>query len=363
MFKEVGFKTLLLAPTAKAAERMKELDNETDAMTIHLALTMYATLENFEVVIIDEMSMVDFVLLNEFLNAIDLSSTKVIMVGDPNQLPPVGFGEPFIEIIESGMVPVSSLTKIYRQELQTINELAASALDGDVNAFMKTISNSKRGLSYVNINKDEYDKVSTDLYFTIGHKLGNLQKLLDNVLILSPVKNRTSACTNNINNMIALRLSSKRKKINFNDLEFISGDKVINRVNDYERRVMNGQIGYVGRKNKKGDVYIKFKEFMEFKEWELKHIQFAYSITIHSAQGQEADYIILPLHKQHLFMWTRRMLYTAITRAKKGIFFIGPSLRGGEGMKVIHTLLRSDFDKPKYMHLRKYIKGEDIYAL
>lgn len=358
MFKEMGFKTLLLAPTAKAAERMKELDKDTDAMTIHLALTMYATLESFEVVIIDEMSMVDFVLLNELLSAIDLNSTKVIMIGDPNQLPPVGFGEPFIEIIQSNVIPIVSFKKIYRQELQTINELAQSVLEGNVKDFMNIISNSKKGLSFVNINKDNYDEVATNLYFTIGKNLGNLQKLLDSVLILSPVKNRTSACTRNINNMIALNLCKNRKKINFNDLEFVAGDKVINRVNDYERRIMNGQIGYVGRKNKQGDLYIKFKEFMEFKEWELKHIQFAYSITIHSAQGQESDYIILPLHKQHLFMWTRRMLYTAITRAKKGIFFIGPSLRSGEGMKVIHSLLQSDFDKPKYMHLRKYIRGE-----
>jgi len=353
-FNSIGKKVLLLAPTGKAAMRLGEIDKEAKAMTIHLALQIYKKGFDFDVIIVDEMSMVDLELLDALLENINIG-TKLILVGDPMQLAPVGYGEPFNEIIRSDIFKISKLSHIFRQDLKDISELANAALNGNTNNFVQ-IMNSSKVISYVKTKyttSEAYTDLITNVFIAMLKRYG-LEYALKNSLILTPIKNKDKVGTFGINQQIALLLNKNRKIHGFN-IEFKTGDKVINEQNDYDKNVMNGEIGYVGVKNF-NETWIKFNnERIEYKNWEMNDINLAYAITVHKSQGSEANHILLPLYKQHYPIWTKRMMYTAITRAKKHIIFVGSDFKTG-GYQNIHLLLNGKEENKIQMDLTQYIK-------
>jgi len=327
IFDELNKKVLIITPTGKAAQRFAQLNRKINASTISLALIKEENFDNYDICIIDEMSMVDIELFKNVLDKLT-NKTKLVLCGDPQQLPPVGYGEPFINILNSDVFPVSKLEKVFRQESKDITDIAQILLSGSPQEFMKFIRrNTSKSVYYKGIKSNSYNSIIISYFFGFVEKFG-IDRTIDMLNILIPVKNestKTSVCTSFVNREIALKLNPNRKKYGYM-YELKTGDKIINTQNDYDKGVMNGEQGKVGKITDLGETYIKYNDFMLYKNWELSDIDFAYSITIHKSQGSESDFIMLPLTKEHYGVLNRRMLYTAVTRAKKGIFFIGPDI-------------------------------------
>jgi exodeoxyribonuclease V alpha subunit len=354
-------KVLLTAPTGKAAQRLKELsDKDVDSKTIHLALIQHKTFDKYDAVIVDESSMMDLEIMYRLIKKIG-DNTRLILIGDPNQLPPIGFGKPFEDLVESKLFPTTMLYKIFRQDLEDIVLLSNAALN-DPREFLKRLSKGVgKGINYVGItDPDKYDIVIRDLYLAFAQKYG-LEYTRDNVIVLSPTMYKYNPSVFNVNKQIALALN-KNRKITGNNIEFVTGDKIINTENDYIREIMNGETGFIGKRRTLDELYIKFKDFQLFKDWELSDFQLAYAITVHKSQGSEFDYIIIPLHPNHINIWDTKMLYTAITRAKRGVLFVGPDLKvypPQELFKIISTVPAKGSNS--FMdYLKIYNKGVDF---
>lgn len=327
IFDELNKKVLIITPTGKAAQRFSQLNRKINASTISLALIKEENFDNYDICIIDEMSMVDIELFKNVLDKIS-NKTRLVLCGDPQQLPPVGYGEPFINILNADVFPVSKLEKIFRQESKDITDIATMLLYGNTQDFIRFIrKNSSKSVYYKGIQSNSYNSIMISYFFGFVQKFG-IDKTIDMLNILIPVKNestKTSVCTSVINKEIAIKLDPNRKKYGYT-YELKTGDKIINTQNDYDKGIMNGEQGKVGKITDSGEIYIRYNDFVLYKNWELSDIDFAYGITIHKSQGSESDFIMLPLTKEHYGVLNKRMLYTAVTRAKKGIFFIGPDI-------------------------------------
>ncbi len=338
---------VLCAPTGRAAKRITETTGK-EAKTLHrlleitklddkdLDMFLDYNVKNIEtdVVIVDEASMIDTLMMNNLLKAIK-PDTKLILVGDVDQLPSVGPGSVLKDIIESNVVNTVYLKQIYRQS--SISDI---------------ILNAHR------VNKGEYPefkKDDTDLFFSssnsiedvlseisslLSYRLESYAKLdiLKDVQILTPMKKNelgTFYLNRHIQDILNRKSSSKNQK-EFNGKIFREGDKVMQIVNNYDRKfsqnghtfegVYNGDIGYVKEVNFEFEyltvVFDDNKE-VEYSFDELEELELAYAVTIHKSQGSEFDYVILPLFTGYPKLFTRNLLYTAMTRAKKMLIIIG----------------------------------------
>lgn len=319
---KLDLNVLLLSTTGKAAQRMQELDENAKSSTIHLALIENKDFDKYDVIIVDESSMMDLTLMYRLINKVNTS--RLVFIGDPNQLPPIGFGRPFETLVYSKF-PTTHLNKIYRQDSEDIVLLSNYILNNLTEFTRMMINSGGNGIKYVGVsNPEEYVSVIRNLYMAFAKQYG-LEYTRDNVVVLTPTLFKYNPSVFNVNKEIALTLNSNRK-VRGNTIEFVTGDKVINTENDYVREVMNGETGYIGKRKSIDEIYIKFTDFMVYKLWELSDVQLAYAITVHKSQGSEFNYVIIPLHPQHTGIWDTRMLYTAVSRAKKGVIFVGPDL-------------------------------------
>ena len=349
-----GYKVVLCAPTGRAAKKMSESTGE-EAKTIHRLLDIGKIddnkLENIDadfapidadVVVIDEMSMVDIFLMNYVTKAMYMG-TKLVLVGDSNQLPSVGPGSVLKDLIESEKVPITNLDKIFRQAAQSKIILNAHKVN--------------RGESFV--SKDESEGTNEDFFYirensqegivnqVVTLTTGRLQKFgnydfYKNIQILTPTKKGplgTKELNKTLQNYINPESIGKKEK-KFGDIIFREGDRVMQIKNNYEifwdrdiegiyehsTGVFNGEIGRI-EKIDLSDRQMKV-EFDDGKNvWyqfsELDQLELAYAITIHKSQGSEFDVVIIVLPQAAPMLLTRNLLYTAITRAKKLLIILG----------------------------------------
>jgi RecD/TraA family predicted helicase len=298
---------IVCAPTGKAARRI-------DGMTIHKTLgwsgedkwTFNASypLES-KLIIVDECSMIDIDLAFRLFSAIN-DGCKVILVGDPNQLPSVGPGRVFASLIQSKYIPVVKLTKCFRNG-GNILHLAESVKSGEGNA---KLLEGHDDVIMIKANDEKPEEIRDQIkqIFT--------QERLAAVQIIVPTKT-AGVSTSFVNDAIHKMLYAEVKP-------FVCGNRVIVTKNDSERDVYNGDIGEVA------DVYGRYVEVAfvsdnpKAKPLKLgrEDIELAYGITIHKSQGSEYDVVILVLHKSHGRMLNKQLLYTAVTRAKKKLYLI-----------------------------------------
>lgn len=331
---------MLCAPTGKAAKRMEQ-STGIEALTIHRLLGFNGREWTYSsdyplpggMLIVDEVSMMDVPLAWHLFQAIDLDNTAVVLVGDHNQLPPVGPGNVLRDLIESRAIPTTILDSIVRQA-GVLKENSVAILRGDVRrqASSNRASAETREPWYV---ADQYSDVDRAQAFVLRLFDEALERMgfdiLRDVQLLTPTHKGPIGCAElnvKLQQLFQRKLwhreaepvePKKRPKL-------MTNDKVIQTKNDYKLGVMNGATGIVREILNDGTLVIDFdsdRVTIPSDSDGRKNIQLAYALTIHKAQGSEYPCSIVVVHKSHSFMHHRNLLYTGVTRASQTAIIVG----------------------------------------
>lgn len=378
-YEKHGLKVNLLAPTGKAAQRLFQSTGR-PAETLHRFLKLLpesAIIENqslldsnefldTDLLIIDESSMLDLYVVYQCLKRLNPMRTGILYVGDINQLPPVGIGYFFRDVIESNLINVARLEFTHRMSEDS------SVYQNAYNLMHRLPLRLEKTEDFEFIEENNAEKIE-EIVLDIYSKLlmeGNTS--LD-IQVLSPVREGVLG-VNSLNNLIRpianpnfdeeMAKSSKA-------LSFIAGDKVMQTDNNYELMVFNGDTGIV----KNYDI-VKDKTIIEFgdpnfrieeKEYDkkiLSQLDLAYCITIHKSQGSDYPYIILPIYNKHYYQLYTKLVYTAMTRTKKKLFIIGNkrtllSIHDPNKNQERKTILKTLFTEMKNNNIN--ISDEEIF--
>lgn len=317
----------LLAPTGRASKKMAT-STSLPAYTIHRYLKWYKDSNDFfyneynktshRLIIVDEVSMIDIDLFNALLNGIS-PGVKLILVGDTFQLPSVGPGLVLDDLISSDYFNFIPLNQIYRQSDNSYIPYLA-----------KEIKNNDLSEEFLN-KKDDYtffQTKSTQIKDAIEQIIKiSLEKKIDehHMQVLAPMYKGENGI-DNLNVVLQSIYNPKKKsknEINYLDVTYREGDKVLQLVNDLDNNVFNGDIGYIdsimGNK-----VTIDFEgNRVEYEKKNLKQIKHAYAITIHKSQGSEFEHVIMPISNSYYKMLYNKLIYTGVSRAKKTLTIVG----------------------------------------
>ena len=319
---------LLLAPTGKAARRMAEATGH-EAFTIHSGLhigenTGIDSIEKVlsDVVVVDEVSMCDMRLFAMLMAAIDPTKTKLLLVGDSDQLPSVGAGNVLNELITCGKVPITRLNLVYRQGAGSIIPVNAEK----INAGDSKLSYNQE-FRFIRADEPElcFDTVVAQYIFEITNNG------IENCCILCPMKSRGINSVNEYNKQIQAAINPpapNNPEIRLKNTVFRLGDRVMQTKNS--ENVSNGETGFIVEIKKDEDdnqlCGIRFdgkSDVLWYYPEEMQNITLAYSITIHKSQGSEFKSVIIPMMKSFYIMLKRNLLYTAVTRAKSKVILVG----------------------------------------
>ena len=326
----------LAAPTGRAAKRITETTGSV-AYTIHRLLEasnmgFQRDRENpleQELLILDETSMIDTLLMDNFLEAVP-SASRLILVGDVDQLPSVGAGSVLLDLIESGTIPVVRLDHIFRQAADSFITVNAHQVRRG-----KALNFSALG------HKKDVNQELLDFYFI---KESNSEKIVEKILLMSTERipqrfeldpmmdiqvltpmHRGVTGSINLNRKLQERMNPDAKGLEHREQWFRIGDKVMQQQNDYEKQVFNGDLGrIVNCDSKTKELHVKFEHgIVQYQSKELDQLSLAYAITVHKSQGSEYSAVIIPMTTHHYMMLQRNLLYTAITRGKQLVVLIG----------------------------------------
>lgn len=319
---------LLLAPTGKASRRIAQATGK-QAFTIHSGLNIKEDTKindieavKADVVIVDEVSMCDQKLFTMLISSVNPRTTKLLLVGDADQLPSVGAGNVLNELINCRKVPVTRLNLVYRQ-----------GKDSTIPKNAEKINNGISSLIYDSefqfIKADEQDDCFNAV---INAYLAEIKRVgIENTCILCPMKSRGKNCVNEYNKIIqdiVNPIDKKKPEIHLKNRIFRLGDRIMQTKN--ADGVSNGETGFIVQIKKDEDdneiVGIKFdgkNHIFWYMADDLNDITLAYSITIHKSQGSEYKTVIIPMMKSYYVMLKRNLLYTAVTRAKERVILAG----------------------------------------
>ncbi len=330
LFHKARLTVNLCAPTGRAAKRMMETTG-CPAQTIHRLLEIDPMLRtakydhdeqlSADVFIIDESSMIDVVLMYQLLKAIP-TAAAVIFVGDSDQLPSVGPGAVLADFIASQTITTVHLTEIFRQVAHSQIILNAHRIN---QGSVPTAHGLKEADFYVITEKNGEDIFDTVLNL-VTTRLPHYYdcSAIEDIQVLSPM-NRGALGTIALNTELQQRLNGQRR-ITITRLgnTYAVGDKVIQCVNNYDKAVFNGDIGWIESINSEEQcVRILFDgRSVEYDVAELDEINLAYAISIHKSQGSEFPIVVIPLAMQHYNLLVRNLLYTGITRGKKLVVLV-----------------------------------------
>lgn len=329
-----SLKVLLAAPTGRAAKRLTESTGR-EAKTIHRLLEFDPGIGTFrrgrenpldaDLLVVDEVSMVDVVLMNQLLRAVP-PFAAVVFVGDVDQLPSVGAGAVLADLIASDRLPVARLTEVHRQAGASWIVRAAHAVNhGDMPESAP--AGGDGDFYFVEADNPEtvIDRIRQVVTARIPARFG-LDPLRD-VQVLTP-QVKTELGVANLNRVLQEALNPPRpgtvetKKF---DTSFRAGDKVMQVRNNYQREVFNGDIGRVGAIDAVEQVVtVEFDgRAVEYDFADLDELQLAYAISIHKSQGAEYPAVVIPVSTQHYVMLQRNLIYTAVTRGRKLVVLVG----------------------------------------
>jgi len=328
----------LAAPTGRAAKRITETTGSSSS-TIHRLLE--ATNVGFqrnrenpldqELIIIDETSMIDTLLMDSLLEAVP-SASRLIIVGDVDQLPSVGAGTVLQDFIKSGSIPVVRLNHIFRQaygSFITVN--AHKVRRGELPSVNKSSKQSdlKNQLQdYYFIEESDQNKIVEKILLLNTERIPQRFKLdpMKEIQVLTPM-HRGITGASQLNRNLQEKINPDAKGIEHREQWFRVGDKIMQQQNDYEKQVFNGDLGRVVDCDQDSkELYVKFEQsHIHYKSNELDQLTLAYAITVHKSQGSEYSAVIMPITTHHYMMLQRNLLYTAITRGKQLVVLIGTS--------------------------------------
>ena len=364
---------LLCAPTGRAAKRMSDLTGE-PARTIHRLLEVDFTAKGelkfkrnetnplpADVVIADEMSMVDALLMCSLVRAIKPTS-KFIMVGDSNQLPSVGAGNVLKDLIASHYIPSVELKEIFRQAAQSLIVTNAHRI---VNGEFPVLDDRQNDFFFM--NKSLESDIAELVIQLAKQRLPDTYGFspIDDIQVLCPTK-MGMAGTKELNKQLQSALnppSQNKAELKFFDVIFRTGDKVMQTKNDYDvlwtknnekgSGIFNGDIGIIRSVDRfSQNVTIDFEGRVAIYTSEmLRRLEHAYAITIHKSQGSEYDAVIIPITAFTHNLLYRNLLYTGVTRAKKMIIVIGTK-------ELVKTMVDNNRKMLRYSLLRPLLEKE-----
>ncbi|WP_137685876.1 ATP-dependent RecD-like DNA helicase [Staphylococcus sp. J] len=364
-YQEDDYPVVLAAPTGRASKRLQE-STGLEAMTIHRLIGWNQDTQpedildneiNARLIIIDEMSMVDTWLFHQFLSAVPLEA-QIILVGDEDQLPSVGPGQVFKDLIDSKTIPRVNLTEVYRQQDgSSIIELAHRMKLGQP----IDITQRFHDRSFINCGTDQIPTVVEKVVNSAvnkGYDMSDIQ-------VLAPMY-KGNAGIKRLNQILQTILNPKEKdtrEIEFGDVVFRKGDKVLQLVNRPNDNIFNGDIGVIvgifwAKENalNKDVLVVDFEgNEITFTRQDLLELTHAYCTSIHKSQGSEFPIVIMPIVKQYFRMLQRPILYTGLTRAKQSLvllgdpqaFDIGLNTNGQKRLTQLYDILSQYFKESK----------------
>ena len=379
IFKMLNKNILLLAPTGRAAKRLSESTGE-EAKTIHRALEidfrsklgLFVYNEKnplpYDVIIVDEVSMVDVVLMNSLLKAISKGS-KLILVGDKDQLPSVGAGNVLADILSSQTINVTQLTQIYRQENDSLIISNAHMINEGV---MPVLDNKSSDFFFD--SKEERVDIFNSIVSLVTQRIPSFFKIeKSKIQVLAPLK--AGECgIENINVSLQEKINPPlptKNEIKVGQTIFREGDKIMQTANNYnlewkkryEREnyfedgagVFNGDIGYIHKIIPQTyEMIVWFEDGREvvYPRSELSQLSLAYAITIHKSQGSEFDAVVIPVTNGPSLIFTRNLIYTAVTRAKKLVVLVGSK-------SALKRMISNTYMAKRFTLLEKFLIEEN----
>ena len=370
VFKDMGKKVKLMAPTGRAAKRLSESTGE-DASTIHRALEMSGGEDrftynanqklNYDVIIVDEVSMVDSQLMYFLVKSIKRGS-KLILVGDKDQLASVGAGNVLADILESGCFATMCLTQIYRQSEDSLIIVNAHAIN---QGKMPELNNKSKDFFF-----DKKEDNEEALNSIINMCTERIPKFLNvdtsKVQVLAPMKAGVIGI-DNINKCLQEKInppSLKKLEVENDKYIYRKYDRVMQITNNYEREwqkdgvrgsgVFNGDIGNIMDIDiNTHEVIVEFEDgrIARYMKSDLGELTLSYAITIHKSQGSEFDVVIIPVLSGPPMLLTRNLLYTAVTRAKKMVVLIGTK-------QCIARMVHNNYTKIRYTMLKHFLETD-----
>lgn len=367
-YNEDDYPVALAAPTGRASKRLQE-STGLDAMTIHRFIGWNQDTQpqdildneiNARLIIIDEMSMVDTWLFHQFLTVVPLDA-QIIFVGDEDQLPSVGPGQVFKDLIDSKTIPRVNLTEVYRQQDgSSIIDLAHRMKMGEP----IDITQRYHDRSFIDCSANQIPEVVDKVVKSAVKKGYNMS----DIQVLAPMYKGNSGIKR-LNQMLQSILNPKQddsREIEFGDVVFRKGDKVLQLVNRPNDNIFNGDIGVIvgifwAKENalNKDVIVVDFEGIeITFTRQDLLELTHAYCTSIHKAQGSEFPIVIMPIVRQYFKMLQRPILYTGLTRAKQSLvllgetqaFDIGLKTNGQQRLTHLNHLLTSYFDNHNYQN-------------
>lgn len=331
IFKKAGSKILLAAPTGRAAKRMSQATWE-PARTIHRMLDYSLKKPGFtkdnknllkcDVLIIDEASMVDTILMHHLLKAVPPQAT-LILVGDVNQLPSVGPGNVLNDLIESNAFHFVKLDTIFRQAQKSLIIVNAHRIN---KGMFPVILNEKKKSNFYFVQKQEPEDVLKTIIDLVENRMPDKFGFdpVDDIQVLTPM-HKGIVGAGNLNEQLQKILNSNKKSVQRGNREFKISDKVMQIRNNYDKHVYNGDIGrIVDIDFTDQKVLLNFDgKKVEYDFSSLDEIVHAYAISIHKSQGSEYPAVIIPVVIQHYMLLQRNLIYTAVTRGKKLVVLVG----------------------------------------
>lgn len=332
-YKKLKAKILLCAPTGRAAKRMFETIG-VEAKTIHRLLEYSPREDGFQrnennplacsLIVIDESSMMDTMLMFHLLKAIPLGAT-VIFVGDVHQLPSVGPGNVLKDVISSGVVDVVELHEVFRQAQESDIITNAHKINAGEVPFLE--SSKERLSDFYFIRQDDPERCAAMIVDLVNNHIPRRFRFdpIDQIQVLTPM-HKGSAGSGNLNNLLQQALNSQPLCLKRGDREYRLDDKVMQLRNNYDKDVFNGDIGricVVNTEDKKLTVRFDDEKNVIYDFNELDELVPAYAISIHKSQGSEYQAVVIPVLTQHYVLLQRNLVYTGVTRGKKLVILVG----------------------------------------
>lgn len=351
IFSILKVRTLLTAPTGRAAKRMSETTGY-EARTIHRLLEFSFAKGGFQkteerplgcdLIVVDEASMIDTVLMYHLLKAVPLSAI-LILVGDVNQLPSVGAGNILKDIIESNAVPVTWLNEIFRQAKKSQIIVNAHKINqGIIPSFGTSQLRSQENDFYL-IQQEDPDRVLEIILELVKIRIPQRFGFdpVDDIQVLTPMHKGVAGAVN-LNRELQKILNPGQEGVMRGEQHYRVGDKVMQVRNNYDKEVFNGDIGRITQiysENQQLAISFDGRETtLDFSD--LDEVVLAYAVSVHKSQGSEFPVVIIPVLTQHYILLQRNLIYTAVTRGQKLVVMVGTRKAMAIGVKNDKTKKR-----------------------
>ena len=373
IFGSMGMKCVLAAPTGRAAKRMSEATSH-EAKTIHRMLEMERAVDlsvrflrnshnplDENVIIVDEASMMDLLLTEALMRAVK-NGSRLILIGDKDQLPSVGAGNIFSDLINCGKIKTVRLTEIFRQSKESLIITNAHKINSGEAPVLNITDND-----FFFVRREDERDIANTVAELITARLPRTygESIKEEVQVITPSKRGIAgveALNSLLQRVINPPLKFKREKT-AHGVTFREGDKVMQTVNNYDiewerggtqgRGIFNGDIGVIDKINtQKSEMQIIFDDRLVTYPFELlEDLELAYAITVHKSQGSEYPVVIIPMYYTSPMLLTRNLLYTAVTRARRMVILVGRSDIPGKMVENNREILRYTTLKERILNL------------